>query len=264
MARKPKGESSPHEKIVAEAKERFARCEEYESDFRKLFVEDLRFANGDSDNNWQWPDPILNARGDRPHLTVNKVRQHNLQIVNDAKQNKPSVKTLPVDGEADIEIAKILDGMVRHIEYNSHAEIVYDTGTEFQVQGGLGYWRIVCEYAHDGSFDQEIFLRRVKDPLTIYLDCDIESTAPIQGIYRVTQTLTPAQVAANTSAEQTFTVPGLQVGDSIDVNKPSHQVGLSIGNVRVSAANTLAIQYVNTTASAITPATEQYIIGGQR
>ncbi|MBU9196011.1 hypothetical protein KTD33_15910 [Burkholderia gladioli] len=175
MARKPKGESSQHEKIVAEAKERFARCEEYESDFRKLFVEDLRFANGDSDNNWQWPDPILNARGDRPHLTVNKVRQHNLQIVNDAKQNKPSVKTLPVDGEADIEIAKILDGMVRHIEYNSHAEIVYDTGTEFQVQGGLGYWRIVCEYAHDGSFDQEIFLRRVKDPLTIYLDCDIES-----------------------------------------------------------------------------------------
>ncbi|MDC6127020.1 hypothetical protein [Burkholderia gladioli] len=93
---------------------------------------------------------------------------------------------------------------------------------------------------------------------------DLGSTAPIQGIYRITQTLAPAQVAANTSAEQTFTVPGLQIGDSIDVNKPSHQIGLSIGNVRVSAANTLAIQYVNTTASAITPATEQYIIGGQR
>ncbi|WP_321842671.1 hypothetical protein [Burkholderia cepacia] len=93
---------------------------------------------------------------------------------------------------------------------------------------------------------------------------DLGSTTPIQGIYRITQTLTPAQVAANTSAEQTFTVPGLQVGDSIDVNKASHQVGLSIGNVRVSAANTLAIQYVNTTGSPITPATEQYIIGGQR
>lgn len=93
---------------------------------------------------------------------------------------------------------------------------------------------------------------------------DLGSTTPIQGIYRIMQTLTPAQVAANTSAEQTFTVPGLQVGDSIDVNKPSHQVGLSIGNVRVSAANTLAIQFVNTTASPITPTAEQYIIGGQR
>ncbi|MDN7489503.1 hypothetical protein QZM35_17485 [Burkholderia sp. AU45274] len=93
---------------------------------------------------------------------------------------------------------------------------------------------------------------------------DLGSTNPIQGVYNIKQTLTPAQVAANTSAEQTFTVPGLQVGDSIDVNKPSHQVGLSIGNVRVSAANTLAIQYVNTTASPITPTAEQYIIGGQR
>jgi hypothetical protein len=93
---------------------------------------------------------------------------------------------------------------------------------------------------------------------------DLGSTTPIVGLYRVAQTLTPASVAANTSAEQTFTVPGLQVGDSIDVNKASHQVGLSIGNVRVSAANTLAIQFVNTTGGAIVPATEQYIIGGQR
>jgi hypothetical protein len=175
MARKPKDD--PKAKIVAEAKERFARCEEAESEFRKRFVEDLKFANGDADNGWQWPDQIRNARdGDqRPCLTINKTRQHNLQIINDAKQNKPSVKTLPVDGDADIEIAKILDGIVRHIEYNSHAEIVYDTATEFAVQAGLGYWRVVCEYAHDGSFDQEIFLRRVKNPLTVYLDCDIES-----------------------------------------------------------------------------------------
>lgn len=85
----------------------------------------------------------------------------------------------------------------------------------------------------------------------------------ITRLYNIKQTLTPASVAANTTAIQTFTVNGLAVGDSIDVNKPSHQVGLSIGNVFVSAANTLQIQYVNTTASPITPASEQYIIGGQ-
>jgi hypothetical protein len=93
---------------------------------------------------------------------------------------------------------------------------------------------------------------------------DLGSTTPIVGLYRIVQTLAPAAVGANTTAEQTFTVIGLQVGDSIDVNKASHQAGLSIGNVRVSAANTLAIQFVNTTAGSLTPATEQYIIGGQR
>lgn len=177
MARKKKDAAGDIDPIVKEAKERFARCEEHESEFRRLFVSDLKFANGDSDNGWQWPDQIRNSRdGDaRPCLTINKTRQHNLQIINDAKKNKPSVKTLPIDGAADVEIAKILDGIVRHIEYNSHAETVYDTATEFAVQGGLGYWRVVTEYAHDGSFEQEIFLRRVKDTLTVHLDPDIES-----------------------------------------------------------------------------------------
>lgn len=84
----------------------------------------------------------------------------------------------------------------------------------------------------------------------------------ITRMYVIKQTLTPAAVGANTTAEQTFTVNGLRVGDSIDINKASHQAGLSIGNVRVSANNTLAIQYVNTTAGSITPTSEQYIIGG--
>ncbi len=180
MARKRKSddaESSGLDPIVKEAKDRFARCEDAESEFRKLFVEDMKFANGDPDNNWQWPDRIRQSRdGDaRPCLTINKVRQHNLQIINDAKQNKPSIKTLPIDGQADIQIAKILDGIMRHVEYNSHAEIAYDTATEFAVQGGLGYWRVVTDYAHDGSFEQEIFIRRVKDPLSVMIDPDIQS-----------------------------------------------------------------------------------------
>src|SRR5690242_19719028 len=112
MARKRKSddaEASGLDPIVKEAKDRFARCDDAESNFRKLFVEDMKFANGDPDNNWQWPDRIRQSRdGDaRPCLTINKVRQHNLQIINDAKQNKPSIKTLPIDGQADIQIAKI-------------------------------------------------------------------------------------------------------------------------------------------------------------
>jgi hypothetical protein len=179
MARKKKEVAplSEDEKIVLQAQKRFERCEEAESEFWKRFVADVKFANGDSDNGWQWDDAALQSRKakGKPCLTINKVRQHCLQIINDAKQNKPSVKTLPVDGAADIQIAKVLDGCIRHIEYNSHAEIAYDTATEFAVEGGLGYWRIVTEYAHDGSFDQEIFIRRIKNPRTVRLDPDIQS-----------------------------------------------------------------------------------------
>lgn len=75
------------------------------------------------------------------------------------------------------------------------------------------------------------------------------------------QTLTPTSVAAITTAEQTFTVTGLVAGSSVWVNKPSWQPGLGIAGVRVSAVNTLAINFVNTTATAIVPTSEAYIIG---
>lgn len=77
----------------------------------------------------------------------------------------------------------------------------------------------------------------------------------------ISVTLSPAQVAANTTAEQTFTVPGLQVSDFVDVNKPSAQAGLGLAAFRVSAANTLAITFSNNTASPITPtASEVYSV----
>ncbi len=75
------------------------------------------------------------------------------------------------------------------------------------------------------------------------------------------QVLTPVSVAANTTAEQTFTVTGLVAGSIVDVNKPSAQAGLGIVGCRVSAASTLAITYGNSSAAAITPAAESYTIG---
>ena len=73
-------------------------------------------------------------------------------------------------------------------------------------------------------------------------------------------TIDPASVNANTSVEQTFTVPGLQVGDMVVTNKPTTTVGLTVGGFRVSAANTLAMTLGNLTGSAINPASERYMI----
>lgn len=75
-----------------------------------------------------------------------------------------------------------------------------------------------------------------------------------------TQSINVASVAANTSAEQTFTVPGLRTTDFVTVSKPSASAGLVIGNVRVSAADTLAITFGNLTGSPIDPAAETYTI----
>jgi hypothetical protein len=76
----------------------------------------------------------------------------------------------------------------------------------------------------------------------------------------VTTSLNVASVAANTTAEQTFTITGLRVGDFVTVSKPSLSAGLGVVNARVSAADTLAISFVNATASPIDPAAESYLV----
>lgn len=167
--------SEKDRKLIEEAKKRFKRCEEFEANFRSLYIEDVKFAHGDSDNMWQWSDAMVKSRraDSRPSLTVNKTRQHNLMIVNDAKMNKPSVKFIPTGGAATYESAQVCDGIMRHIEYQSNAQDSYDYALECAVEGGIGYWRVATDYLDEESFDQEIFIRRIKDPMSVYLDPDI-------------------------------------------------------------------------------------------
>jgi hypothetical protein len=72
-------------------------------------------------------------------------------------------------------------------------------------------------------------------------------------------TISPALVAADTTAEQTFTCTGLVAAtDSIiGVSKPTAQAGLGIVGWRVSADNTIAITFSNNTVAGITPTASQ-------
>lgn len=94
------------------------------------------------------------------------------------------------------------------------------------------------------TYDQVVYRLNPTAPLVIY-----------------TPTLSPVSVAANTTVEQTFTVTGLIASSAVWVNKPSWTSGLGIAGVRVSAANTLAINYTNSTGTAIVPPSETYIVG---
>ena len=83
--------------------------------------------------------------------------------------------------------------------------------------------------------------------------------------YMIQPTLTPVSVAANTSAEQNFTVKGLLLNDFIDINCNALQTaGIGIANARVSAADTLTILFQNSTAGALVPAAAAYNINVSR
>lgn len=166
------GMSDKDDKILKESLERFELCRDAESEIRNKAAEELRFSLGD-----QWPEQIRRSRetdpnGARPCLTVDKLDQYIKQVINDARQNKPAIKVRPKDDGADVETAEVLQGIVRHIEDQSCADVAYDTGVEFAARAGFGYIRVLTDYAEDDGFQQDVFIRHVPNPFSCYLDPD--------------------------------------------------------------------------------------------
>ena len=148
------------------------------SESREDEIDDLKFYAGSPDNHWQWPADVLATRGAvqgqtinaRPCLTINKLPQHVRQVTNDQRQNRPSGKVIPADDKADVDMAEVFDGVVRHIEYISDADVAYDTACENQVAYGEGYIRLLTEYCDDDTFNQDIKIGRVRNSFSVYMD----------------------------------------------------------------------------------------------
>lgn len=155
------------EDILELGRARLAIAEEAESDIRRLALDDITFSSGE-----QWPTNIQQdrERDGRPCLVINRIPQFVQQITNDQRQNRPSIKVHPIDDEADVETAKTIEGLVRHVEYNSNADVAYDTAFDSAVRGGFGFYRVVTDFVSPESFDQEIYIRRMRNAFSCFLD----------------------------------------------------------------------------------------------
>lgn len=166
------------EEQLALALRQFDRVVEAESDNRQVMVDDMRFRAGSPDNKYQWPQKVLNQReadasGQRPCLTINKIPQHVNQVTNDIRQNRPAIRCIPVDSNGDVDVAEMLGDVIRHIEYQSQADIAYDTAADNATVAGVGYIQVTTDYTDENSFDQDIFIKRIRNPFTVYMDPDI-------------------------------------------------------------------------------------------
>lgn len=164
MAEKKESKADIHE----DALELFDLCVSSDSENRSLAEEDIRFVKLRD----QWPEPVRRQREieGRPCLTIDQLGSVVRQVVNDSRLNKPSIKVKPVDSKADPKTAEILGGLIRNIEYSSNADVAYDTAIDYAVTSGRGYFRINTQYASDDTFDQDLIIERISDPMTVYGD----------------------------------------------------------------------------------------------
>jgi hypothetical protein len=168
--------------LLFEARQRLNMAISASSESRDDELDDLKFYAGSSDNQWQWPTDVLATRGisngqslgARPCLTINKLPQHVHQVTNEQRMNRPGIKVIPSDDEAQEEVAEIFNGVIRHIEYISDADVAYDTACENQVAFGEGYVRLLTDYCDDDTFDQDIKIGRVRNSFSVYMDPTIQ------------------------------------------------------------------------------------------
>src|SRR5690349_2217324 len=127
---------NPTEKLLETARKRFTRALDVDNDNRNHALECLKFRNLE-----QWNAEVKQQRekdpeGARPCIVVDKTNQYLNQVINDYRQNRPSIKVRPVDDKGDPEVAEVFQGIIRHIEDKSGADLAYDTAYESAVDGG--------------------------------------------------------------------------------------------------------------------------------
>ena len=201
---------------------RFATSAAASSESRTVQLDDLKFAAGNSDNNWQWPSYAMTTRtagttglAARPTLTINRLPQHIHQVTNDERQNRPMGRVIPADDKSDIEVAEVLNGMVRHIQQASDADVAYDTACENQVIHGEGFWRIRTDYCDEMSFDQDLLLEAIPNSFSVYMDPMIKRPCGEDQEYCfITEDLTQKEYKAQFKNAKAFTtMQEMGVGD---------------------------------------------------
>ena len=162
----PRNRSDPQvHAFLDKALKRWGLAEMAERPWREKCLFDAKFSIGE-----QWPAEIKADREQErtPMLTINRQPTFIRMITSEVRQQRPGIIVNPVGGGADVDTAEILTGAIRHIEVNSDAGLAYDHASDWQVRAGFGYFRITTKFLDRKKNLQEICLKRVKNPFSVY------------------------------------------------------------------------------------------------
>lgn len=188
-----------------------------DGDNHKEALDDYEFLKGD-----QWPAQQRRLRESegRPCLTINKIPTFLQQITNDQRQNRANIKVSPVSEQSSQDTANIIQGMIKHIEYDSSADAAYDTAVNGASAVGFGFFRICPEYEADDSFEQKLMIKRIRNAFTVHFDpASVEADGSDAGWVAISNRMTKQEFKAQ-YPHASLTITGFNVtGPGESLNK---------------------------------------------
>jgi hypothetical protein len=154
--------------LLQQMRDDFQYCVDYWKDIRDEGREDMRFVSGDA-----WPKKEKDARekDGRPCLELDELNQYTNQLINDVRRSKRAIKVVPKGNGANDKTARLRQGLIRQIEYQSKAQTAYVAGFENAIQRSFGCWRVSKHWV-PGKWEQELRITRIPNPESVYFDPD--------------------------------------------------------------------------------------------
>jgi hypothetical protein len=155
-------------KMHFEALKRYQESWTAEDDQRDQCLDDLQFAHVEES---QWDDYTRALRKDRPKYEINKVALAIEQVLGDMRQSHISGKIRAISGNASVQMAENLSGLVRNIENDSNFKYIKNIAAKEAFTGGFSAWQVVTEWNDDDSFEQSIKIKPIHSATTsVYFD----------------------------------------------------------------------------------------------
>ena len=152
--------------IIARYMARESEWDGAEAESVREMLDDLRMENGQ-----QWNQEMRMARGNRPTLTINKLSAPCKRIANEFKQNTIGIYIKSQNADEHCKtIAEVRQGLIRQIEKVSKAQVIYGQAFDMAVKCGVGYYRVISDYATEKSFNQDIKIEIIPNNFAVKMD----------------------------------------------------------------------------------------------
>ena len=158
--------------VASELRRRFTEWEEADSEFQHNTDIELDFLSGRhwiEEETGQDKAKQMMAQG-RSAFVIDLLSPSVDLVVNTIRVNKLTVEFVPMSEGAKQATADVRSGLYRNIDRQSKAPIARETGYQFAVSVGRGYWRVVIEDEDGPTFSRRLRIQRVDNLHSIAMD----------------------------------------------------------------------------------------------
>jgi len=160
--------------LLKRIRERCSKMIEADEPNRREAKEDIRFV---SVPGAQYDPAVKKARGSRPCYEFDKLSIKAQRVINEMRANRPAGKVRAAE-DGDKATADVREGLCRNIANVSDLDTICDYAGVYQVEGGMGAWRVTTEYVKDTLNKQRIRAEPIPNPFCLYWDPS--STDPLK------------------------------------------------------------------------------------